>query len=216
MVLPPEAAYYRPVVVDDMTYPVARATWLSVIEFGDDWHAPRMRLVGGRWRQVGVHQGHDITAEPGTPVVAMRAGVVEQMGWTFYSGNRVGVRGSDGRYYFYAHLSAYARGVGVGDAVSAGDLLGAVGNTGYGPPGHEDEFPAHLHLGVELPSGEWVNPLPLARRLYRRSVRHTQREEGRLAEILAEGDRAEARRLAASLYAGISFYQEALIPPPGQ
>ena len=52
-----------------------------------------MRLIDGRWRQVGVHEGTDVFAEPGTPVRAVVPGVVEQAGWTFYSGTRVGVRG---------------------------------------------------------------------------------------------------------------------------
>lgn len=198
-VAPPPPAYYRPVVVDGMTFPVARSNWLSVIELTDSWHAPRMRLVGGRWRLVGFHEGVDIGAEEGTPVLAMTPGRVEAVGWTFYSGTRVGVRGSDGRYYFYAHLSEVAPGVSVGATVRPGMLLGLVGNTGYGPPGHEDEFPPHLHLGIRE-GDRWVNPYPLVSRLYRRAAAATARAERELARLAAEGRRGAHDALAAQLF----------------
>ena len=197
-VAPP--SYYRPVVVDGFTFPVARTNWLSVIEFEDDWHEPRMRRVGGRWRQVGFHEGLDITAEKGTPILSMTAGRVEAMGWTFYSGDRVGIRGEDGRYYFYAHLSAYAP-LDVGDRVEPGTPLGRVGNTGYGPPGHEDEFPPHLHLGIR--GADWESPYPVIRRLYRRTVRATTRGERRLSDLARAGDTEGFNRLAQRLYADL-------------
>jgi murein DD-endopeptidase MepM/ murein hydrolase activator NlpD len=166
--------WLEPVTADEMTFPVARSDWYSVINFQDDWHAPRMRLVDGRWRQIGVHEGNDIFAEPGTPVRAILAGSVERVGWTFYSGWRVGVRGTDGRYWFYAHLKRFAPGIRVGAAVDTGDELGYVGNTGYGAePGHSGEFTYHLHVGIQEPGGAWVNPYPLMRRLYRAAVAKT-------------------------------------------
>lgn len=198
--LVPQPAYYRPVVVDGFTFPVARSNWLSVIELAEDWHDPRFRLIDGRWRLVGVHEGNDVVAEKGTPILAMTAGTVEAVGWTFYSGTRVGVRGADGNYYFYAHMSRVDPDVRVGVPVEPGDVLGLVGNTGYGPPGHEDEFPPHLHLGIQGPGG-WENPYPMLSRLYRASVRATTRGEGRLAKLGREGDAAAFDRLAGRLYA---------------
>jgi murein DD-endopeptidase MepM/ murein hydrolase activator NlpD len=147
-------------------FPVARSRWYSVINFGDDWLAPRMRYVDGQWRQVGVHEGNDIFAEPRTPVRAVTDGTVENTGWLFYSGWRIGIRGDDGRYWFYAHLAEPPSLV-QGQRVEAGQNLGLVGNTGYGQtPGHKDEFSAHLHVGIQKPTGEWVNPHPLMKRLY--------------------------------------------------
>ncbi|MGH2675377.1 MAG: M23 family metallopeptidase [Actinomycetota bacterium] len=195
-------AYYRPVVVDGFTFPVARANWLSVIELEEDWHAPRFRLIGGRWQLVGVHEGNDVIAEKGTPILSATAGTVEAVGWTFYSGTRVGVRGIDGKYYFYAHMSLVAPGVRVGTAVQPGHVIGLVGNTGYGPPGHEDEFPPHLHFGIEG-SGGWENPYPLIQRLYRASVRVTSRGEPRLAALGRAGEAAPFERLADRLYADL-------------
>jgi murein DD-endopeptidase MepM/ murein hydrolase activator NlpD len=163
------AATYHPAVLEDgMTFPVARSNWYSVINFTNDWHDPRMRLVDGEWLQVGIHEGTDIFAEPGTPIRAILGGTVEQMGWTFYSGWRVGVRGTDGRYWFYAHMSRFAQGLEIGSPVAAGQTLGKVGNTGYGTrPGHHDEFTYHLHLGIQEPDGTWVNPYPILHGLYR-------------------------------------------------
>lgn len=201
VVLVPEPAYYRPVVADGFTFPVVRSNWLSVIELAEDWHDPRFRLIDGRWQLVGVHEGNDVVAEKGTPIVSMTAGTVEAVGWTFYSGTRVGVRGVDGKYYFYAHMSLVDPDVRVGASVEPGDVLGLVGNTGYGQPGHEDEFPPHLHLGIEGPGG-WENPYPLLSRLYRASVRATSRGERRLAELGREGDAAAFERLAERLYTG--------------
>ena len=165
-------SYLPPVVSEGRVFPVARSAWYSVINFSDDWHAPRMRLIDGRWRQVGVHEGTDVFAEPGTPVRAVLGGRVEQIGWTFYSGWRVGIRGADGLYWFYAHLRRFSPGLSIGDAVAPGTVLGEVGNTGYGEdPGHRDEFTYHLHLGIQRADGVWVNPYPLLKRLYRAAIR---------------------------------------------
>ncbi len=163
--------YLPPVESDGMVFPVARSTWYSVINFSDDWHAPRLRLVGGEWRQVGVHEGTDIFAEPQTPVRAVAGGRIERIGWTFYSGWRVGIRDDGGRYWFYAHLRAFRPGLVPGMRVSAGGAIGEVGNTGYGAErGHDGEFTHHLHVGLQDAGGKWVNPYPLLKELYDATV----------------------------------------------
>lgn len=160
------------VITRGRAFPVARTNYFSVINFTNDWHDPRMRFEDGRWRQVGVHEGCDIFAEPDTPVYAITAGTVENVGWTFYSGWRVGVRDDQGRYWFYAHLSRFSEGIVPGVSVRAGDQLGNVGNTGYGNrPGHSDEFTWHLHVGIQQADGTWINPYPLLKRLYNSAVR---------------------------------------------
>jgi murein DD-endopeptidase MepM/ murein hydrolase activator NlpD len=171
--LPAQAAnssggYFAPVARGGMVFPVARSNWYSVINFRNDWHAPRMRYINGKWRQVGVHEGNDVFAEPGTPVLAVTPGRVENVGWTFYSGWRVGIRDASNNYWFYAHLRRFAPGISPGDRVAAGAVIGEVGNTGYGSDlGHDDEFIYHLHLGIQEPNGRWINPYPVLRRLYR-------------------------------------------------
>ena len=166
------AGYRAPVASGGMVFPVARSNWYSVINFRNDWHAPRMRYIDGKWRQVGVHEGNDIFAEPGTPVLSITPGKIENVGWTFYSGWRVGIRDSSNNYWFYAHLRRFSPGIAPGERVSAGTVLGEVGNTGYGnAPGHDDEFIYHLHLGIQESDGRWINPYPLMRRLYRAATR---------------------------------------------
>lgn len=169
---PATAGFLRPVATEGKVFPVARSNWYSVINFTNDWHDPRMRLIEGRWQQIGVHEGTDVFAEPGTPVRSISSGVIENVGWTFYSGWRVGVRGDDGRYWFYAHLSGFARGVAEGVRVAPGDRLGTVGNTGYGfRPSHRDEFTWHLHFGLQETDGSWTNPYPMLRSLYRAATK---------------------------------------------
>ncbi len=159
--------YLAPRPRDGLVFPVARSNWYSVINFRNDWHEPRMRYERGKWRLVGVHEGVDIFAEPGTPVRAIADGTVERVGWLFYSGWRIGIRDELGRYWFYAHLGRYAPGLQPGVAVEAGDRLGEVGNTGYGAtPGHAGEFTYHLHVGIQRSDGRWLNPYPLIGRLY--------------------------------------------------
>jgi murein DD-endopeptidase MepM/ murein hydrolase activator NlpD len=204
--LVPPPAYYRPVMLGGMTFPVARSNWFSVIEFDNDWHEPRLRLIDGKWRQVGVHEGTDISAEKGTPVLSATEGTVEAIGWTFYSGDRVGVRGADGNYYFYAHLSAFAPGIAVGARVKPGTVLGLVGNTGYGDLGHEDEFPPHLHFGIQ--AADWINPYPLLVRLYLRSASVTESKERRLSRLGVEGRRRAFADIVDELYADFPSFGE--------
>jgi murein DD-endopeptidase MepM/ murein hydrolase activator NlpD len=192
-------AYYRPVIAFGKTFPLARSNYLSYMEFPDSWHAPRLRLVNGRWLLIGVHEGIDIIAERGTPILSMEPGVVENVGWTFYSGTRVGVRGADGRYYFYAHLSKVQAGIVVGASVGAGTVLGLVGNTGYGPPGHRDEFPPHLHFGIEV-GAQWVDPYPTLVLLYAATIRTTDRWQANLDRLARDGKADAWNRAAADAY----------------
>ena len=201
--LVPKPGYYRPVVANGKAFPVARSNYLSLIEFPNSWHAPRLRLVNGKWLLVGVHEGIDISAERGSPILSMEPGVVENVGWTFYSGTRVGVRGVDGRYYFYAHLSSVQQGIVVGAHVSAGTVLGLVGNTGYGPPGHRDEFPPHLHFGIEV-GAQWVNPYPTLVSLYAATVGSTDQWQAELDRLASTGRSSAWRALAQRIYMSLS------------
>lgn len=196
MAIAQPAAYYLPVVVDGKVFPLARSNYLSYMEFPNSWHAPRLRLVNGKWLLIGVHEGIDLMAERGTPILSMTPGVVEAVGWTFYSGTRVGIRGTDGRYYFYAHLSKVQGGIAVGAPVQAGTILGLVGNTGYGQPGHRDEFPPHLHFGIEV-GAQWVDPYGTLAMLYAATVRTTERWQANL-DRLASAGKLDAWKAAAT------------------
>jgi murein DD-endopeptidase MepM/ murein hydrolase activator NlpD len=99
------------------------------------WHAPRS---GGRR-----HEGADLFAKKGTPVVSAVNGQVWRMGHDRLGGQVVWVLGEGRTLYYYAHLDAFADGLRVGDHVKRGDVLGAVGNTG-----NARTTPPHLHFGM--------------------------------------------------------------------
>ncbi len=99
------------------------------------------------------HEGTDIMAslnERGRyPVVSMTDGVVEKVGWLKLGGYRIGVRSPGGGYFYYAHLYDYAREFEEGDEVKAGELLGFMGDSGYGEEeGTVGKFAVHLHIGI--------------------------------------------------------------------
>ncbi|MGI5899826.1 MAG: M23 family metallopeptidase [Christensenellales bacterium] len=128
--------------------------------YEDSWMA--YRSFGGERS----HEGVDIICDTGTPILSMGDGRVERMGWNNLGGWRVGIRGIDGVYYYYAHLSAYASGLYVGKAVHAGEVIGLAGSTGYGPEGTDDVMIPHLHVGMYVPSNHTaVNPYPFLRYL---------------------------------------------------
>ena len=186
--------WHPPEISQGKAFPIllpADGRWLN---WRNTYGAPRMRLVDGTWQQVGIHQGIDIFAERGSPIVSVTAGTVENVGWTFYSGYRVGVRGSDGAYYFYAHmLPTFAPGIALGVRVAAGRTIGYLGSSGYGPEGTAEEFPPHLHFGLQR-SG-WVNPDAMLVALYSKAVQAAVRRSDDIAS-----NRALERSLKGRLY----------------
>ena len=101
------------------------------------------------------HLGHDMMGQIGTPIIAVESGVVEALGWNQYGGWRVGIRSFDGRrYYYYAHLRQnypYAEGLEEGSIVTAGDVIGYMGHTGYSTKENVNNIEVtHLHWGLEL------------------------------------------------------------------
>jgi murein DD-endopeptidase MepM/ murein hydrolase activator NlpD len=99
------------------------------------WGAPRS---GGRR-----HEGIDIFAPRGTPVVAATRGEVVRVGQNRLGGNVVWVAGAGARLYYYAHLSRFRTGLSVGEAVEPGTTLGYVGTSG-----NAAGTPPHLHFGM--------------------------------------------------------------------
>ncbi len=131
--------------------PLSGTNEQATVAFENSWMAERN--YGGKRS----HEGTDLMAsidESGYyPVVSITDGVIEQAGWLEKGGWRVGVRSGNGNYYYYAHLASYAGEWETGDPVRAGDLLGYMGDTGYGPEGTTGQFPVHLHLGIYVPLG---------------------------------------------------------------
>ncbi len=134
--------------VDGLVCPVQGAA--AGRDFTNDWGYPR---AGGRY-----HQGNDIFAARGTPVVAVDDGEVIRMNGpsspTSLGGITVTYRTADGSEWYNAHLDSVANGISVGASVSRGDRIGTVGDTG-----NARGTPPHLHLGRRY-GGSWVNPWP--------------------------------------------------------
>lgn len=80
----------------------------------------------------------------------MADGSVEAVGWLPLGGYRIGIRSPSGGYFYYAHLSSYERDWKEGDSIKAGEILGFMGDTGYGSEGTKGKFPVHLHLGIYI------------------------------------------------------------------
>jgi murein DD-endopeptidase MepM/ murein hydrolase activator NlpD len=120
--------------------------------FGDSFGAPRMMGTGYEH----AHQGTDIMAPFGTPLLACERGLVTQMGTDVLGGTKLWLKGESGTYYYYAHLSAFAEGLEEGSVVEAGDIVGLVGDTGNAKGGAP-----HLHFEIHPDGGMAVNPYPL-------------------------------------------------------
>lgn len=98
------------------------------------------RRVQNHWGEV--PGGSDLFAARGSPVRAMRSGLVLESGWNAVGGNSVLIRGDDGNQYYYAHFDAPPS-VQTGQQVRAGTFLGPVGNTGDAA-----STAPHLHIGI--------------------------------------------------------------------
>ncbi|GAB6197168.1 M23 family metallopeptidase [Lysobacter xanthus] len=112
----------------------------------DTWGAPR-----GRDRR---HQGVDIFAPRGTPVVSATRGLVVSIRDGGLGGRQVWVMGPAGERHYYAHLDAWEPDLAVGDLVREGTRLGRVGTSG-----NARGTPPHLHYGVYTGEGA-IDPLP--------------------------------------------------------
>ena len=102
---------------------------------------------GLRWGTL--HPGIDIGVPTGTPIHAAGSGTVLWCGWMSGYGNLVMIDHHNGLATLYGHQSRIA--VSCGEQVTAGDVIGYVGCTGFctGP---------HLHFEVRL-NGNPVDPL---------------------------------------------------------
>lgn len=117
------------------------------VSFTDDYGAPR---AGTGW-----HQGNDLFADTGTPLLAVADGTLDRVGVNTLGGNRLWLTDTAGNKFYYAHLSAYAPGTVNGARVRAGQVIGFVGNTGQAIT-----TPPHLHFEIHPGGGDSVNPYP--------------------------------------------------------
>jgi murein DD-endopeptidase MepM/ murein hydrolase activator NlpD len=136
---------------------------------------------GGRRR----HQGLDIFAPRGTPVLAAADGVVRSTRSNRLGGNVVWLRDNLGRTHYYAHLDTQV--VHRGERVQAGDTLGFVGNTG-----NARTTPPHLHFGIY--SRGSFDPYPALQQLPTTPVSFTGDRSliGELVRVTRAGARIQA------------------------
>jgi peptidoglycan LD-endopeptidase LytH len=138
------AALYTKSPDQKLEMPVQGLTKNQVV---DSWHVPR--------DSDRVHEGQDIFAKRGTPVISATDGYVVRIAENSLGGQTVFVLGAGARTYYYAHLDSYAANLAVGDHVTTQTILGYVGNSG-----NAAGSPPHLHFGV-YERGQAINPLPL-------------------------------------------------------
>lgn len=115
-------------------------------QLADTWGGARS---GGRR-----HEGIDIFARRGTPVLSSTEGIVLRVGTNSLGGQVVWVLGPGGQRHYYAHLDRYGD-VLAGMRVARGHVVGYVGNTG-----NAATTPPHLHYGIYAAGGA-INPYPL-------------------------------------------------------
>ena len=135
------------VVADTIYWPLAQGTYTVTSPF-----TMRISPVSG---QLLAHEGIDMAAPLDTPITSVYGGVVEEVSENSRSGAYVQIKHtkSDGTVFHSAYLHQYMNKitVKVGDTVTAGQVIGAVGNNGWstGP---------HLHFEIHDSSDTPVDP----------------------------------------------------------
>ena len=94
------------------------------------------------------HQGVDLAANAGTPIVASRGGTVTIASYSNSAGYYVTINHGDGFSSIYMHMTNYV--VSSGQKVNQGQTIGYVGSTGISTGNH-------LHFGIAQ-NGAYVNP----------------------------------------------------------
>ena len=130
---------------------------IGIIEDGElCWPLPGHTYISCHFGEVDAfgnagHRGTDIPAPEGTPILAAHSGTVLVSGWNDSYGNQVLLDNGAGLSTRYAHMTQTA--VTAGEAVTAGQVIGYVGNTG-------DSTGFHLHFEV-MQNGVRVNPMDM-------------------------------------------------------
>ncbi len=134
------SARHQAAVIEATTWqlPVTAGAYHLTSRFGD---------CSALWSRC--HTGLDFAAPDGTPIHAVAAGTIKEVGYEGAYGNRTVMTTKDGVDLWYCHQSSIA--VQPGDHVVAGQVIGAVGSTGNttGP---------HVHLEVRPRPDDPIDP----------------------------------------------------------
>lgn len=125
----------RALVLASAPFPVAGPAYYSH-DYGFPRYVPLPHL----------HEGTDIFAEMGTPIVASVPGIVSGLGNNPVGGLSVWLAGDDGSGFYYTHMVAIAEGLAVGQRVDVGTVIGYVGNSG-----NAAGTPPHVHFEIHPP-----------------------------------------------------------------
>ena len=153
--------------------PARRATSSTELGLGFSFYGYAFPILGqhefggsggrfGAARSGHTHQGQDVMAACGVPLVAARGGRVQYSTWDDAAGNYVVIDGKGTPYDFmYAHLAEPSP-LQVGDVVRTGQPIGIVGTTG-------SSTACHLHFEMWAPPGWYeggspFDPLPYLER----------------------------------------------------
>lgn len=132
-------------------FPLPKGQYSKLV---DTWGASR--TYGGNR----THEGNDIMAKKGVPIYSATDGTITQKGWLELGGWRLSIKSPDGYFLYYAHLNQYAIGIEKGGTVKRGQLIGYVGDSGYGKQGTTGKFDPHLHFGIYDKNDKAINPYP--------------------------------------------------------
>ena len=107
------------------------------------------------------HEGCDVMAASGTPLIAVEDGVLTKYGGGDPLGGKSFVlTGTSGYWYYYAHLSRFVPTLEQGDFVTAGEVVGYVGATG-------DAVAPHVHFEIHDPGGQVLDSYGLLEAAWR-------------------------------------------------
>ncbi|MDQ1621337.1 MAG: hypothetical protein QOE19_3906 [Actinomycetota bacterium] len=125
----------------------ARNTWVLPVTSGTYHLTARFGSCSGLWSHC--HTGLDFAGATGSPIHAVAAGTITEVGYAGAYGNRTVMTLPDGTDLWYCHQTAYT--VQVGQKVTAGQVIGSIGSTvnTTGP---------HLHLEVRPGGKDPVDP----------------------------------------------------------
>lgn len=117
----------------------------------DGYHITNTFGMARSYYSSGYHTGLDFAAPYGTAIHSVANGVVLSASYDGAYGNKTVVQLEDGTEIWYCHQSSFA--ASTGDTVTAGELIGYIGETG-------NAYGAHLHIEVHPGGGDAVDPYP--------------------------------------------------------
>ena len=130
------------------------------MNYSDTFGAYRADMKGHR------HEGNDIFAKMGTPIVAVLAGTIQYSTYGI-GGNNAHLTDARGDYFYYAHMVRFAAGLTSGDQVAKGQVIGYVGETGdaagTSPHCHFEIHPEAVRRSTRFPTSRRGGPRRSAR-----------------------------------------------------